>query len=67
MLLGKAAEIDQDLLHLFGQHLLEVLVPPHELNNDIVPLLDSREVVSVLQFQDYPQINIRIGQIVIRT
>ena len=50
MLLGKAAEIDQDLLHLFGQHLLEVLVPPHELDNDIVPLFDSRKIVSVLQF-----------------
>ena len=49
MLLREAAEIDQDLLHLFGQHLLEVLVPSHELNNDIVPLLDSREVISVLQ------------------
>ena len=49
MLLGEAAEIDQDLFHLFGQHLLEVLVPSHELNNDIVPLLDSREVISVLR------------------
>ena len=49
MLLGEAAEINQDLLHLFGQHLLEVLVPSHELNNDIVPLLDSREVISVLR------------------
>ena len=48
MLLSEATEIDQDLLHLFGQHLLEVLVPSHELNNDIVPLLDSREVISVL-------------------
>ena len=49
MLLSEAAEIHQDLLHLLGKHLLEILVPPHELNNDIVPLLDSREVIGVLK------------------
>lgn len=48
--IGESLEIHQNLLHLFDQHLLEVLVPSHELDEDLlVPGLDPVDVEGILQ------------------
>ena len=48
--IGESLEIHQNLLHLFDQHLLEVLVPPHELDEDLlVPGLDAVDVEGILE------------------
>lgn len=47
--IGESLEIHQNLLHLFDQHLLEVLVPSHELDEDLlVPGLDPVDVEGIL-------------------
>ena len=48
--IGESLEIHQNLLHLFDQHLFEVLVPPHELDEDLlVPGLSPVDVEGILE------------------
>ena len=48
--LGESLEVHQDLAHLFGEHFLEVLVSPHELDkHHRVPGLGSVQIVGILE------------------
>ena len=48
--IGESLEIHQNLFHLFDQHLLEVLVPTHELDEDLlVPGLGAVDVKGILE------------------
>jgi hypothetical protein len=46
--LGESLEVDEDLLHLLGEHLLQVLVAPHQLGEHLVPCLHSLQRGRVL-------------------
>ena len=50
MILGETLEVDQDLHHLLDEHLLEVLVSPHELDEDHgVPGLAPLQIVGIVE------------------
>merc|ERR1711868_4406 len=50
MFIGESLEIHQNLFHLFDQHLLEVLVPTHELDEDLlVTGLGAVDVEGILE------------------
>lgn len=48
--LRKSFEVHQDFAHLFGEHFLEILVSPHELDkHHRVPGLGPVQVVGILE------------------